>query len=55
MQTKPGTRVVILGRGLAEATHKPIRRSETTGRRRATTHRTIVIRNGEMIAGVARG
>jgi hypothetical protein len=53
MQTKSGTRIIILGR--ARATHKPIRRRETTGRPRATTHRTIVIRHGELIAGVARG
>jgi hypothetical protein len=53
MQTKSGTRIVILGR--ARATHRPIRRRETTGRQRATPHRTIVIRNGELVAGVPRG
>jgi hypothetical protein len=50
---KSGTRIVILGR--ARATHKPIRRREPTGRQRATAHRAVVIRNGELLTAVARG
>jgi hypothetical protein len=53
MQTKSGTRIVILGR--ARATHKPIRRREPIGRPPTTTHRTILIRNGELLTAVARG
>jgi hypothetical protein len=53
MQTKSSTRIVILGG--AGAAHKPIRRREPTGRQRAIAHRTIVIRNGELLTAVRRG